>query len=470
MADTAKKTENNTDRQEIKELISRGKAFSFIGEKISKAYEGEDGEHYVETIASSDQEDLVGDIMSQKALNTMKTDFVGKTVFMNHRTNVPDDVFGSVVSCEFVKQDGMVLLKQVWIVEKENEPAMKTWRMLNAGRVQLGSSVTVLVNSHKPNPNRKGGIIIEDVEPIEVSIVGVPCNRESKTMTASAKKALEAALKSKELDMETTTETTTTEAAAEIPAQKQASVLVFGESSGAARQKYADLLQAVADSKDLSEFQPVAVKGMFQEILEKGPSFWDLIDILYTVRWNLAHNVYLIQEAGSTDFAGVLAEWETSLDEFKTACVAGFLEWTGIDGLSESKAMEVITLATEIEKNLKTLADAKTAASDERAGQLAALGKSIVELATQIGVPMETVSAPDIAAGDAPTAEQLEQKAAELEAMKTRAETAETKVKELETKLTETEETLEVTKAGLEAAVAATGAMLKQPLPVGRQS
>ena len=34
--------------------------------------------------------------MTSTALEKMRTEFVGKTVFMNHRTMVPDDVFGAI--------------------------------------------------------------------------------------------------------------------------------------------------------------------------------------------------------------------------------------------------------------------------------------------------------------------------------------------------------------------------------------
>ena len=81
---------NSENRQEIKDLIKTGKAFRFIGDQIQKTYESPEGEYFVQVIASSDQEDLVGDIFTEKALNTMKRDFVGKTVFLNHRTNVPE--------------------------------------------------------------------------------------------------------------------------------------------------------------------------------------------------------------------------------------------------------------------------------------------------------------------------------------------------------------------------------------------
>ena len=179
------------DQQAIKELIRHGKAFRFVGDEISKSYETPEGDYYIEAVASSDQEDLVGDIMTQKALQEMKAGFIGKTVFMNHRTSVPDDVFGAVIEAQIIKQNGAQLLIFKIVVEKENEAAMKTWRYINGGRVKLGTSVTILVNKSAPNPNRKGGILIDSVESIEHSIVGVPCNRESNTIAATASKALE---------------------------------------------------------------------------------------------------------------------------------------------------------------------------------------------------------------------------------------------------------------------------------------
>lgn len=208
---------SGTNRDEVKAWVKSGKAFRIVRDEIRKTYESPEGEFYVEVIASSDQEDLVGDVMTMRALQIMERDFVGKTVFLNHRTNVPDDVFGSIVSAELQKTNGVQLLVLNIVVEKENEPAMKTWRIINGDRTKLGTSVTVLVKAHKPNPNRKGGMLIDDVETIEHSIVGVPCNRESLTMTATASKAL--ALYEATDDMETVA-TATTET--DIPVEKTA--------------------------------------------------------------------------------------------------------------------------------------------------------------------------------------------------------------------------------------------------------
>ncbi len=79
--------DNKTDDTEIK--------FKFLSDSVLKAFE-QDGRKYCRLTASSNAEDLVGDVMSQKALEQMKSAAVGTVMFMNHSTNVPEDVFGTV--------------------------------------------------------------------------------------------------------------------------------------------------------------------------------------------------------------------------------------------------------------------------------------------------------------------------------------------------------------------------------------
>lgn len=420
MADTAKvKTE---ERHDVKELIKTGKAFSFLGQRIQKAYETDDGEYYIEAVASSDQEDLVGDIMSSKALNVMKSEFVGKTVFMNHRTSVPDDVFGCIVEASLEKQNGAQLLVFKIVVENENEAAMKTFRVIKGGRVQLGTSVTVLVKAAKPNPNRKGGIIIDDVETIEHSIVGVPCNRESKTLSASASKALDMARLKGEITMieetnkaaaapaeEETAEPVPAVAAPaeeeapavdpeeqapiadEIPAEEtpaeqtpvaeapveeapaageaeKALLIGYRDRAATARKSF----MALVTGKAVDAAPIVVRKGMFNEILEQAPTFWELVYILDEVRWNLQYNIYLIQSGGSNDTAAVLSDWAEAIDEFKAAAIESFKWWNKVDDMTESKAADLVETAVEIEASLKAVVDMRDKAVDETTKQASA--------------------------------------------------------------------------------------------------
>ena len=77
----------NSETDEIK--------FKFLSDSVLKAFE-KDGRKYCRLTASSNAEDLVGDVMSQKALEQMKSSAVGTVMFMNHSTNVTEDVFGTV--------------------------------------------------------------------------------------------------------------------------------------------------------------------------------------------------------------------------------------------------------------------------------------------------------------------------------------------------------------------------------------
>ncbi len=493
----------NENRQEIKELVKSGKAFTFIGGPIAKAYKDEEsGEYYVEAVSSSDQEDLVGDMFTSKALAVMKTGFIGKTAFMNHRTNVPDDVFGSIVATNIESKGGMQLLILKFVVEQENEPAMKTWRMLNAGRVELGTSVTVLVNSAKPNPARKGGIIIDDIEPIEVSIVGVPCNRESKTMTATATKALKIANLSNEDDPMKIEKSETEAPAAEVteteqaetpataapgteipaaepaktedaPAETEAAATEekgFMPRTRAAIAKFKAMVAEVTESKvakTIAEMGNIVTKGMFADMVAH-PSFWDLVDILMDVRWALKYQLWNLQYAGETDFSEIEAAWAEALDEFKVAAVDSFNFWEinaghdPEDGGDDDIVSMSLEEATQMEASIKHLAGLIESVP-EQADELRTIGTSLLEIAAKGGIPLPVPAAKETEPITA-TIEVDVTKTEKFLEVATRAETAEAEVERLEKELSETKEELELSKAGLTTAVEAVNMRLREPL------
>lgn len=403
------KTSKN--RQGIKDLLKSGKAFSFIGEQICKAYES-GGEHYVESIVSSDQEDLVGDIMTDNALEIMRKGFIGKTAFMNHRTDVPDDVFGSVLEAEFKKEAGMVLLWFKYIVEKENDAAMKTWRYIEGGRVQLGSSVTVLVKKSSPNPNRRKGLIIDDVEPIEVSIVGVPANRESLTLAASASKALNLSLLNSEDDMKqkgvdaTGTTGETQEVATEVGATD-------GGLLTKARRGIERFKALIAKSQSLNAGEALELdedvkveKGMFKDLVEH-PPFYELIEVLYDVYWTLLCAKYSLDynSAGdNADYTDLLTSWGECLDEFKASCLDSFAFWYMP---SESEDMTVsLSLADKFEETFTSLVTDINETSDEVSkSKLRETGIRLLSIAKSVGIELPTDEVIVAKDGDGPAEE-----------------------------------------------------------------
>lgn len=219
-------------------------------------------------------------------------------------------------------------------------------------------------------------------------------------------------------------------------------------------------------AKTVAEMGTVTTKGLFADMVAH-PSFWDLVDILFDVRWALKYQLWNLQYAGETDFTELEAAWAECLDEFKAAAVDSFNFWDINEGKDpeDAEAGEVsmsLEEAQQIEGTLKQLADLiDTAEAPEQAVELRGIGKSLLDIALKAGIDF-TPEVPGVAVAIDVT------KTKEFGEMATRATEAETKVKDLETKLSETADDLEVTKAGLAAAVEATGAALRQPLPVER--
>lgn len=154
-----------------------------------KAYKAADGTRTCKLVASSNANDLVGDAMSQKALRQMESSAKGTTVFLNHKYTIPEDVFGSVKGATLQKmmvdgEDGEVLCLVFDIdVAEANPRAVKTHELMLEEKSKLGASVTVLVLD--ATERKDGTRILDDVAYLEVSVVGIPCNRQSWVMAAS---------------------------------------------------------------------------------------------------------------------------------------------------------------------------------------------------------------------------------------------------------------------------------------------
>ena len=171
-------------------------AFKIMSDGVIKAYRDESGTRRFSLTASSDDTDLVGDVMTAAALKRMETAAPGTTMFLNHSYSVPEDVFGAVESArvraktlksaETSSDTTMLCLEYEGVVEENNDRAVKVHDMMMAGRVKLGASVSVLVTDK--TAARDGRRLINDVYYLECSVVGMPCNRQS--WVESANKAL----------------------------------------------------------------------------------------------------------------------------------------------------------------------------------------------------------------------------------------------------------------------------------------
>ncbi|HZS47755.1 MAG TPA: hypothetical protein VFC63_21985 [Blastocatellia bacterium] len=168
-------------------------AFKIMSDGIIKAYRDDNGVRRFELTASSDDTDLVGDVMTEKALAKMKSAAPGTTMFLNHQYSVPEDVFGAVETADIetrnlqAAENGntvpILCLQYKGVVEETNERAVRVHEMMMAGRVKLGASVSVLITDQ--TSDKDGRRLIDDVYYLECSVVGMPCNRQSWVQNAS---------------------------------------------------------------------------------------------------------------------------------------------------------------------------------------------------------------------------------------------------------------------------------------------
>ena len=153
------------------------------------------------THSSTNTQDLHGTWWALSALNRMLTEARGLTTFMNHRYDVPEDVFGTITDGRLVSRtmatgQHHVDLDMATAVETENPRAGKTHRMIGNG-TRLGQSVGImLLDWEWQDPDGRGIGSVEEgffgVEPhdredarltitdlvfVESSVVGIPSNR-----------------------------------------------------------------------------------------------------------------------------------------------------------------------------------------------------------------------------------------------------------------------------------------------------
>lgn len=149
-----------------------------------KALEQDDGGRTLVATGSSDIVDYGGDRMEVSALRDMESGIPGKTIFMNHSYNVPDDVFGRCVGAKIVQRDGRADLDLTIAVAGTNAGAEKTWNLIKQDAVQLGVSVGCFIDDfdlveRNKQTGEPGYVSIRHVTPLEFSIVGIPANPRS---------------------------------------------------------------------------------------------------------------------------------------------------------------------------------------------------------------------------------------------------------------------------------------------------
>jgi len=165
--------------------IEPGPKFTIITRALSATPPSGDGKRRFRAVASSTVEDLAGDQISVAALQKAAAKFrAGVGVFMDHDYKHVGSRFGVTDTAEVV-QRGMdertgkpvYDLEIGGFVDTFNPTASQLADSIDSGLAKLGASITAFVRKHVRNA--KGAMDIDDIEPMEVSIVGVPMNQRS---------------------------------------------------------------------------------------------------------------------------------------------------------------------------------------------------------------------------------------------------------------------------------------------------
>lgn len=155
-----------------------------------KAFEGSDGRKMLSCTASSSVEDLHGDTMTAACVQDMAPQAKRKSmvIFLNHSYDVPEDVFGYVTDSRIVSRatdtDGAAIydLDLDIVLNEANDRAVQTYAAIKDQGVKLGVSIGALITDWKLKDEKAGwwgGLIIEGVNLLEASIVGIPANPRS---------------------------------------------------------------------------------------------------------------------------------------------------------------------------------------------------------------------------------------------------------------------------------------------------
>lgn len=152
---------------------------------LLKASRSADGKMRLHGVASSTTKDLHGDTMMASAIDDMERAANNNlTIFLNHSYNVPEDVGGSVEKASSttrgVDHEGNpnIDLNIDVLMNDSNPRAVSTWQAIDRG-TKLGLSIGAMIPDGGAKRNKDGTYLIEHVDLLETSIVGIPANPRS---------------------------------------------------------------------------------------------------------------------------------------------------------------------------------------------------------------------------------------------------------------------------------------------------
>ena len=170
-------------------LPDEGPSFKMFSGAL-KAYSDSDGRKMLSCTASSSVEDLHGDTITAACVSDMGPQAKRKSmvIFLNHSYDVPEDVFGYVADARTVSRAtdaagaGIMDLDLDIVLNEANPRAIATYEAIKDQGVKLGVSIGAIVTDWDLKDEKAGfwgGLIINGVNLLEASIVGIPANPRS---------------------------------------------------------------------------------------------------------------------------------------------------------------------------------------------------------------------------------------------------------------------------------------------------
>ncbi len=168
-----------------------GQTFKFFTGAV-KAYklasaDGKSEDLIIEGIASSNTRDRMGDTMSAQCQTSMLAQAKGLTMFGNHEYDVPENVFGKCTSSKLEVEGDVIKLAIVMTIAQSNPRAVKSWELIAKDGVRLAFSVGGRILEAEVDEENDDGsswwppLLINLLELLEVSLVGIPANPEAYT-------------------------------------------------------------------------------------------------------------------------------------------------------------------------------------------------------------------------------------------------------------------------------------------------
>jgi len=140
-----------------------------------------DGKRRLHGTASSTVKDRHGDVITLGALRKMEAGANRLTIFLNHDYRVPEDVAGTVEKAEIRSHpsdpDIHDLVFDI-VVNETNPRAINAWESIQEG-TQLGLSIGARIPNGGATKSADGAYVINDIELLETSLVGVPASPRS---------------------------------------------------------------------------------------------------------------------------------------------------------------------------------------------------------------------------------------------------------------------------------------------------